>query len=135
MKLAFKKIHRSRRNRYVIRILLYKMPVRVINSFQLSITLGSKIMWLQMGPCLQLGQVITLVPSTAVGFYLSLSSWNSSFINRPEKGRTAGLLLAPLCSSEIFQKRADWLIIFFLALKCSLPLIFIFFHTNKVGFK
>ena len=58
------------------------------------------------------------VPSTAVGFCLSLSSWNSTFINRPEKGRTTGLLPTPLCYSEIFQKRADWLIINFLVLKC-----------------
>ena len=70
--------------------------------------LGSKIMLLQMGPFLKfMGPAITVVPSAAVGFFLSLSSLNSSFINRPEKGRTAGLLLAPLCSSEIFQKRAD----------------------------
>ena len=46
--------------------------------------LGTKIMSLQMGPFLKFrGPVITLVPSTAVGLFLSLSSLNSSFINRP----------------------------------------------------
>ena len=50
-----------------------------------------------------------------------------SFINRPEKGRTGGLLPPPppLRSSEIFQKRADWLIIFFLALKCLTDIHFL----------
>ena len=120
------------------------LSIKVTFSIMAFITLGSKInvitdrtfimlgfKMLRMGllQCLgpnviAVGTLITIgsssytVPSTAVGFCLSLSSWNSTFINRPEKGRTTGLLPTPLCYSEIFQKRADWLIINFLVLKC-----------------
>ena len=70
--------------------------------------LGSKIMLLQMGPFLKfMGPVITLVPSTAVGLSLSLSNLNSSFINRPKKGRTAGLLPAPLCRPQTFFEKVQ----------------------------
>ena len=93
------------------------------------IMLGFKMLRMGLLQCLgpnviAVGTLITIgsssytVPSTAVGFCLSLSSWNSTFINRPEKGRTTGLLPTPLCYSEIFQKRTDWLIINFLVLKC-----------------
>ena len=71
--------------------------------------LGSKIMLLQIGPFLKfIGPVITFVPSTAVGLSLSLSSLNSSFINRPEKkSRTAGPLLAPLCRPHTFFEKGQ----------------------------
>ena len=67
------------------------------------------MMLLQMGPFLKfMGLVITLVPSTAVGLSLSLSSLNSSFINRPEKkGRTAGLLPTPLCRPQTFFEKGQ----------------------------
>ena len=70
--------------------------------------LGPKIVSFQMGPFLKfMGPVITLVPSTAVGTSLSLSSLNSSFINRPEKGRTAGLLPAPSCRPQTFFEKGQ----------------------------
>ena len=70
--------------------------------------LGSKIMLLQMGPFLKfMGPVITFVPSIAVGLSLSLSSLNSSFINRREKGRAASLLRAPLCRPQTFFEKGQ----------------------------
>ena len=69
------------------------------------------MMLIQMGPFLKfMGPVITFVPSTAVGLSLSLSSLNSSFINTRVKGRTAGLLPAPLFRPQTFFEKGqtDW---------------------------
>ena len=61
---------------------------------------------------------------------LFLSGWNSYsyvvlLIDLKRAEQAACYPPPPLRSSEIFQKRADWLIIFFLALKCLTDIHFL----------